>query len=491
MKNVEDFYPLSPMQEGMLYHTIYAPGSGAYVGQVSFKLKNVDLDAYKRAWRTMLERHQVLRTIFLWKDVKTPVQVVRREVELPCEQLDWRGLSPEEQKLELRAYRARERARGFDLTVAPLMRLAIMELDDAFHFVWSFHHLLLDGWSVSLLFSELSACYRAFAQGAEAPPLIPTRPYRDYIVWLHNQDAAAAEKFWRRELAGASVPTPVPARISPGETPDVREKRQQIRLTAAELSALQGFARHHRVTVNTIAQGAWGLLLGYLAARPDVVFGVTVSGRPPGLEGVDSMIGMFINTQPVRTKMTPDDVLGSWLQSLQARQVESRHYEYCSLTQIQSWCGVARGARLYDSLFTFHNYPVERPPVGQGGGGALAGRGPGDFRSESQVAYPLEMEVMPTLDAAVLTLRYDSERVEALVVERVLSGFAALLRGAAGLGDAATVGELLEHLSADDRRRQELKEEVFEEAATKKLKGLKQGLRSRLRVSATGSQAES
>ena len=105
MKNVEDFYPLSPMQEGMLYHTIYAPGSGAYVGQVSFTLKNVDLAAYKRAWRTMLERHQVLRTIFLWKDVKTPVQVVRREVELPCEHLDWRGLSPEEQKLELRAYR--------------------------------------------------------------------------------------------------------------------------------------------------------------------------------------------------------------------------------------------------------------------------------------------------------------------------------------------------------------------------------------------------
>jgi hypothetical protein len=408
--------------------------------------------------------------------------------------LNWRGLSPERWQSQLHDYLDRERARGFDLTLAPLMRLAIIELDDeAFHFVWSYHHLLLDGWSTSMLLNELSACFRAFARGAETPPLTPRRPYRDYIVWLQSQDAAAAEKFWRRELEGASLPTPVPAKPAfGGEGGNVREKRQEIRLTPAELSPLQAFARRHRLTVNTVAQGAWGLLLGYHAARRDVVFGVTVSGRPPELQGVDSMIGMFVNTQPLRVKVTPEDALVPWLRSLQARQVESRHYEYCSLVQIQSWCGVARGARLYDSLLSFHNYPGQSSAAMQGGGGAPGGGvGLSGFRSESQVAYPLEMEVMPTADAAVLTLRYDSERVDALVVERVLGGFAALLRGAAVLGDAATVGELLEHLVADDRRRQALKEEAFEEAAAKRLKGIRRGVRSRPLANPTGTLTES
>jgi hypothetical protein len=489
MKNVESVYPLSPMQEGMLYHTIYAPGSGAYVGQVSFRLPGrIDLDAYRRAWRTVIERHAALRTIFLWKEVKRPAQVVRCEVELPLEQLDWRGIGAQQQDAQLRAYLAQERARDFDLTRAPLMRLAVIELDDdASLFVWSYHHLMLDGWSVAMLFNELTVCFRAYARGAEPPrPTKPPRPYRDYIVWLQKQDAAAAEKFWRRELAGARVPTPVPAKLAPSsETAGMRQELRQIKLTAAELSALQAFARRHRLTVNTLAQAAWGLLLSYHADRQDVVFGVTVSGRPPELPDVDTMIGMFINTLPVRLKFTPDEPLAPWLQSLQARQVESRRYEYCSLTQIQTWCGVARGTRLYDSLLAFHNYPG-RTSSGNNGDTASSANGMGDFRALSQLAYPLEMEVMPAPEATMLTLRYDAEQVESAMVERVLGGFAALLRGAGALKDDATVGDLLEHLRADDRRRQASQEEAFTEAAAKKLKGLKQGLRSRTQANAAG-----
>jgi hypothetical protein len=483
MKNVESFYPLSPMQEGMLYHTIYAPASGAYVGQVSFRLTGrVDLDAYRRAWLTVIERHAALRTIFLWKGIKRPAQVVRREVELPLERLDWRGSNAEQQEAKLRDHLERERARGFDLTRAPLMRLAVIELDGGDSlFVWSYHHLLLDGWSVSMLFNELAACFRAYAGGAEPPrPATPPRPYRDYIVWLQKQDAGAAEKFWRRELEGASVPTPVPAKPAPSdEAGGARQGFRHVKLTAAELAALQAFARRHRLTVNTVAQAAWGLLLAHHADRQDVVFGATVSGRPPELPGVDAMIGMFINTLPVRLRFTPADALAPWLQSLQARQVESRGYEYCSLAQIQTWCGVARGARLYDSLLAFHNYPGQPSPAGQGGGDAPGGAtGVGDFRAMSQLAYPLEMEVMPGPEATVLTLRYDSERVEPAVVERVLGGFAALLRGAGALKDDAAVGDLLEHLRADDRRRQASQAEAYDEAAAKKLKGLR-GLRAR------------
>lgn len=502
MNNVESVYPLSPMQEGMLYHTIYAPGSGAYVGQVSFRLTgSVDLDAYRAAWRTVIERHAALRTIFLWQGVKRPAQVVRREVEMPLEELDWRGAGADEQELKLRDYLAAERARGFDLTRAPLMRLAVIRLDgDAARFVWSYHHLLLDGWSASMLFAELTACFRAYARGAQPPPpAAPPRPFRDYIVWLQRQDAGAAEKFWRRELEGASLPTPVPAKPAPGGGDGgVRQGFRQIKLTPAELSALQAFARRHRLTVNTVAQAAWGLLLSQHADRRDVIFGATVSGRPPELPGVDTMIGMFINTLPVRLKFEPGDALAPWLQSLQSRQVESRGYEYCSLTQIQTWCGVARGARLYDSLLAFHNFPGRSSPAGHGSGGGEAtsgaetggatggATGVGDFRAMSHLAYPLEMEVMPSPEATALTLRYDSERVEPAVVERVLGGFAALLRGAGALKNDATVGDLLEHLHADERRRQASQEEAFEEAAAKKLKGLRAGVRSRTQAKPSG-----
>jgi non-ribosomal peptide synthetase component F len=293
-------------------------------------------------------------------------------------------------------------------------------------------------------------------------------------------------------LAGVSVPTPVPAKPAPGdETGGMRQGFRRLDLTAAELSALQAFARRHRLTVNTVAQAAWGLLLSHHADRQDVVFGATVSGRPPELPDVGSMIGMFINTLPVRLKFTPGDALAPWLQALQVRQVESRRYEYCSLTQIQTWCGVARGARLYDSLLAFHNFPGQSSPGGPNGGDdngdAPSGTtGMGDFRAMSQLAYPLEMEVMPASVTTTLTLRYDSERVEPAVVERVLGGFAALLRGAGTLKDDATVGDLLEHLREDDRRRQATQEDAFAESAAKKLKGLRQGIRNRTPANPSG-----
>lgn len=483
MKNVETFYPLSPMQAGMLYETLYAPGSGAYVGQVSFRLRGrFDLDAFRRAWQVLTDRHAALRTLFLWQGVSAPVQVVRREAQLPCEQLDWRGLGAAEQETRLREYLEAERARGFELTRAPLMRLAVITLEDeATHIIWNYQHLVVDGWSVSVLLGELAACFRAFARGAQAPPeLPPARPYRDYVVWLQRQDAAEAERFWRRELGGASVPTPVPARAG-AEGVGVREQRRRLKLTPEEYAALRSYARRHRLTVNTVAQAAWGLLVGHLAGRTDVVFGATVSGRPPELPGVDTMIGMFINTLPVRLAAREADALAPVLQSLQARQVESRRFEYCSLTQIQTWCNVARGARLYDSLLAFHNFPGQQ----SGGVPAPAGDDPslGDLRAVSQVAYPLEIEVMSAPEAAELVLRYDAERVEEATAERVLAGFATLLRGASGLPEAATVGDWLARLRAEDRRRQESEEEAFEQAAAQKLKGLK-GLRTRPRTGA-------
>jgi hypothetical protein len=489
MKNVESFYPLSPMQEGMLYHTVYAPDSGTYVAQVSFRLTGTfDLDAFRRAWQAAVGRHQSLRTLFLWKGVKTPVQVVRREVELPLERLDWREFGAERQASLLRDYLEQDRASGFDVTRAPLMRLVVIQLDDyATQFIWSYHHLILDGWSVSLLFGEIATCFQAFARGSQAPSLKPARPYRDYIVWLQKQDVSEAERFWRRELEGASVPTPIPAKPAPnGEGENVRQDSKLLRLTDTELAALQAYARRQRLTVNTVAQGAWGLLLSHVADRSDVVFGATVSGRPSELPGIDGMIGMFINTLPVRLRVSADESLGAWLRSLQARQVESRRYEYCSLRQIQTWCGVARGARLYDSLLAFQNHPGQAsPPARSGGDDDAPGGGAtglGGVRAKSHLVYPLEMEVLPAPGATVLTLRYDSERVEAPVVERLLGGFAALLRGASGLNDDATVGDWLEHLRAEDRRRQESQVEAFEEAVAKKLKGLK-GLRSRTQAS--------
>jgi amino acid adenylation domain-containing protein len=437
MKNVESFYPLSPMQQGMIFHSLLAPESGMYVEQVSCRLRGcLDIPAFERAWQRVIERHSILRTGFAGEELKEPVQVVHKRVTLPLEQQDWRGLTAAEQAARLDSFLQAGRARGFKLAEPPLMRLALIRVaDDACDFVWCYHHALLDGWSVPLLMREVFAFYDAFRRGQDLR-LAPPRPYRDYIAWLKKQDAARAEAFWRRTLAGFTAPTPLT--VDRASTGDGGCAEQEIRLPLEATSALQSFARKHQLTMNTLVQGAWALLLSRYSGEESVVFGATVSGRPAELPGAETMIGLFINTLPVRVHAPPEAPLTAWLKELQAQQFEMRQYEYSSLVQIQGWSDVPRNQPLFESILVFENYPISE---------ALSEHTEGleilNLRSAEQTNFPLAL-VAGVSGELMLKILYDKSRFEAGAIRRMIGHLQTLLDGmAANLdGQPGSLGDV-------------------------------------------------
>ncbi len=261
-KNVEAIYPLSPLQEGLLFHTLSAPSSGIYFVQSDFTLRGTLNTAYfKQAWERVASRHSSLRTLFLWKGRDKPLQIVRRHITLPWNELDWRQLPPDQQKNQLDSLLREERSQGFDLNKAPLFRFSLIRTDDSVcHFIWSFHHLLLDGWSYVLILNEVLALYDAFIRGNDLQ-LDPVTPYREYIAWLQRQDLYKAEIFWREKLNGITSPTPFGVDMGANRDPEGSHDhhRQRLELSESSYAALKAMARERRLTVNTLIQGAWAI----------------------------------------------------------------------------------------------------------------------------------------------------------------------------------------------------------------------------------------
>ncbi|MFP2902304.1 condensation domain-containing protein, partial [Corallococcus sp. 4LFB] len=357
--DLEDVYPLSPLQQGMLFHALLEPTSGMYCEQMAWSFHGtVNLPVMRRAWELLVERNAILRTSFVWDGLSEPLQVVHASAELPWRELDWRGLSQAEQQDLFQQYLADDRARGHDVTRAPLMRLTVVRMDDhVLRCLWSIHHLLLDGWSMSLLIQELFSLYRALDQG-QAVPRERAVPYREFIAWLQRQDGTRLEAFWKRELAGIHAPTPLPAderaALARTQTQDHAEK--SIRLSAASTTAVDAFVKRHQLTLNTLVQAAWALVLARHSGEQDVVLGATVSGRPSDLPGVERMTGLFINTLPVRVRVPAQEQIVPWLRQLQAQQLELRQYEHSPLVRVQGYSQVPRGTPLFQSLFVFENY---------------------------------------------------------------------------------------------------------------------------------------
>ena len=359
-RGVEDVYPLSPMQEGMLFHALYAPESGVYVGQFGFVLEGpLDVEALERAWQGVVGRHEALRAAFAWEGLQQPLQVIRREAKVPFRVEDWREPDGAVRQERLEEYLAQDRALGFDLKRPPLMRLALFRMGEAEHqLVWTHHHLILDGWSLSLLFRDVLALYAAHAPG-ETPRARAAHPYRDYVEWLGRQDRSRAERFWREALAGFAAPTPLPM-VQPRRIGEEGHGGATLLLAAEGTDALREQARRRGVTLSTLVQGAWALLLSRYAGAEDVLFGATVSGRPPELAGVEETVGLFINTLPVRVRLEPEATLGEWLGRLQKEQAEAREYEYAPLVEVQRWSEVPAGEGLFGSLVIFENYPIDQ-----------------------------------------------------------------------------------------------------------------------------------
>ncbi|HKN84712.1 MAG TPA: condensation domain-containing protein [Pyrinomonadaceae bacterium] len=424
-KNIEAIYPLSPLQQGMLFHTLCAPKAAVYFGQFHCMLQgDINVDAIKWAWQRAVDRHPILRTALVWENLDEPLQVVGRHVKLSFIEHDWRGMSLLAQQEGLEAFLQVDRGRGFDLAHAPVMRLILIRLaEDAYHFIWSRPLLLLDGWSVALLLNEIAVFYDAFCQGKQIN-LARSRPYADYIAWLQQQDLSQAEAFWRRTLQGFTTPTPFgvdhPVEVSDEHDREVF-RAEQAHFTQATTEELQALARRERLTLNVIVQGAWALLLNRYSGCDDVVFGATVSGRPPQLEGVDSMIGLFINTVPVRVKMPPEMSLLPWLQAMQEQQSEMLLYEHSPLVEVQKWSDVPRGLPLFASVVIFENFPVEQAERERKDD--IKTHRPALFERTN---YPLTVVVEPGTEL-MLQLLYDSRRFDQETITRMLGHFTALI----------------------------------------------------------------
>jgi amino acid adenylation domain-containing protein/non-ribosomal peptide synthase protein (TIGR01720 family) len=444
MKNVEDVYPLSPMQQGMLFHSLYSPRSEVYIDQASCLLQGeINVAGFQHAWRQVVERHAVLRTAFLYQGLDEPLQIVRQHVTLPWEEQDWRNLTSSEQKAELETYLQADRERGFDLTRAPLMRWAMLHMGEReWQFVWSFHHLLLDGWCTTLLLKEFFSYYEAYSRGKQLELARP-RPYRDYIGWLQGQDMREAEAYWRSRLAGFTSPTPlgIGAQATALHLSTSTYAEQQIYLAAETTCELEALARQQQVTLNTVVQGAWALLLSRYSQEQDVLFGATVSGRPPQLAGVEEMVGLFINSLPVRVLVREEARLGEWLQQLQAEQSEMRQYEYSPLVEVQGWSEVERGVALFESLLAYENYPVEQVMGSVDGEENAAGKlNVSQGRSLERTNYPLTLVVGPG-SRLLIRVMYDAQRFEAVAIERLLGHIEQLLESIAE-GAAQQLSEL-------------------------------------------------
>ncbi|HLG59616.1 MAG TPA: amino acid adenylation domain-containing protein, partial [Vicinamibacterales bacterium] len=419
---IEDLYPLSPMQEGMLFHALSGIGAQAYQVESACRLEgDLDVAILQRSWADVVSRHPILRTAFLWDGLRRPLQRVHAAVEIPWRVEDWRSLSEAAQLEALERHIESDRVLGLRLDEAPLMRCALFRVgDNAQWFVWARHHLLMDGWAGRRVLSEVFRLYEAWTTG-QAVALKRVGPYRDYVAWLGRQDVAAAERYWRRVLAGYTVPVALPFEAE-AHVGDGRPAKRSAALPSDLTVRLEEAARQKQVTLNTLLLGAWGLLISRYAGEEDVVFGATVSGRSGMLEGAEDMVGLFINTLPVRIQVRGDARLDAWLQDVQRSQMEAREYDYAPLVQVQQWSELPPGAPLFDTNFIFENYPVERgfSAAAQSRLRVTAGR---DIEWSN---YPLTLVVCPDRELR-FHLSYDAARIPEDAIERIVTHLTRLL----------------------------------------------------------------
>jgi amino acid adenylation domain-containing protein/non-ribosomal peptide synthase protein (TIGR01720 family) len=360
-REVADIYPLTPMQQGLLFHAAYSPGEDVYVCQVAAHVDGLEPGRFANAWRAVAERHEILRTSFHERRDGGFFQVVHKKAHVDLQQLDLRGADVGDAELDTLAQQ--ERSASFDLTRPPLMRLVLARLGErSWRFIWTHHHVLMDGWSSARVLDEVLRLYAGEGLGP--------RPgsYREYVEWLARRDLEADERFWRSRLAGFSEPTSLGGSL-PRRSEATGRAQQVCCLSEATSAELARFARRERITLSTLVQGAWLLLLSRYTGQVNPVFGATVAGRPASLRGAGSRIGLFINTVPVIGKLDPAQTAGAFLRALSAEGAEMREHEHTPLHEIQRWAGLG-GQSLFDTIVVFENYPLDEA-LGAGHKGEL------------------------------------------------------------------------------------------------------------------------
>jgi amino acid adenylation domain-containing protein len=366
-KNIEDIYPLTPMQHGMLFHDLLSSGpQRPYIQQVLWRMnESVALPDLQRAWQHVTARHPILRTFVIWEDRDEPIQIVCRATTLPWREVDWSNVAYDAIEMALEEHLAADRAEGFVLTRAPLMRLCAVRLPTgAVQMIWTFHHLLIDGWSLSLILAEVLTAYDALRQGL-LPPVAPAAPFRSFVDRMACRDEAKDRAFWTKLLAGFAGPTPLPGNQHAGT--DIIRRTTIRRLSHADTEALNVACARHKVTAGIFVQVAWAVLLSAFAREPDVVFGLTVAGRPPELPDAERIAGLFINSVPVRLRIDAAASILNLLHAAMDQQAAREEHLHAPLAHIKSCARITGDATLFDSLVVLENYPVDRVVAETGG----------------------------------------------------------------------------------------------------------------------------
>ncbi|UCP12292.1 amino acid adenylation domain-containing protein [Pseudomonas sp. MM213] len=431
---IEDIYPLTPMQQGMLFHTLYEPQAEAYINQLRLDIQGLELAAFGRAWQAAINRHDILRSSFHWLGLEAAHQVIHRQIDLQLQVI-------EAADIDLDALAAEERSRGFELSAAPLFRLMLVrQSSDAWHLIYTSHHILMDGWSNAQLLGEVIQHY---AGQTLAKPL---GQYRDYLGWIQQQPPAAGEQFWKQALAALETPTLL-AQALPTPVEGRGMGEHHLTLESAAMQRLAEFARQQKITLNTLLQGAWGLLLQRYTGQSCVAFGATIAGRSAPLPGIEQQLGLFINTLPIIATPSSAQPVSQWLNELQALNLSLREFEHVPLYDIQGWAG-QQGNALFDSLLVFENFPVAEA-LKQG---APAGLTFGALRNHEITSYPLTLGIEV---GASLRLEFSFDRTlfSAAQIERLSANLLHVLEqfvaqpqqvlGAVSLLDAKQTAQVL------------------------------------------------
>jgi amino acid adenylation domain-containing protein/non-ribosomal peptide synthase protein (TIGR01720 family) len=412
--NVENIYPLTPMQQGMLFHALLEPDSPAYFEQLSWRVHgNLDADIFESSWNVLIKRHAILRTLFAHEGTDNPLQVVLRSRPIVLNRVDLRGSNVEQGVF---AYKAADRAQPFVLSRDPLLRVAVLRLsDDDFELVWSHHHIILDGWSVGLALAELLDIYRLMRAG-EPVALPVVTPFARFVKWLQARDHEASADFWTERVRDCTERITVPhTRIGRVSSGGAERGAISFGLGAPVTAGLKALAAKRGVTLAVVLNSIWAVLLGRYADVCDVVFGSVVSGRTPDIPGVDRIIGNFINTIPVRARLDRAVTFDELLTSMQRDAAEADPHQHFALNRVQSAHRVEDG--LFGTLVSIANYPVD-PRLSGDTGLADLGFVVDAVAHIEQTHYDLDVQFVPAVELQVrityATRLYDAAQIEAI-----------------------------------------------------------------------------
>ncbi len=421
-KNIQAIYPLTPIQEGILFHVLESPRTGMYFNQFTCRIEGkLDLNRLERAWQAAFARHSALRTLFTWEKRDRPLQIVRSRVDVPVRKLDWQDKDSKAQTVALETFLQSDREEGFRLDVAPLSRITLIQLDaELVQVVWSFHHILLDGWSVRLVFDDVVGLYRSDTDASDAGDSEVT--FESFVSWQRNRDKSREMQFWRERLDGFSAPTAPEIRLR-GDGSDKKDglpgQQTSLRLGEQLSTKLAAFARKRQVTLNAVIIAAWSILLSRYCDSPDVVFGTTVSGRGIDLDGVDRVVGLLINTLPVRMRFEQGLTISDLLRIAQQQQVEQQAFEHTSLAEIIQCAQVAGNTPLFETIVVFENLPDDDP-------GASDALRISRKRFIEFSNFPLALLVVPGSDLEVIVV-HDESRYSRHAVQQLLHAFEYIL----------------------------------------------------------------